>query len=135
MSSRNQNTTARSEVVRQRRSQPERKVTIPESKPESRPSVSNVWQPVNRQPVQPIRHQSVPVSRYNTPARSMPHTAVSPRKINYKVAANGVETRMLSLPTIPFQLAVGIRHSHRNSHCGRIVAHQPHRIPGERHQR
>ena len=61
MSSRNQKPTSRSEVVRQRRSEPERKVTLPESKPaSSRPGVANVWQPVNRQPVQPIRHQSVP---------------------------------------------------------------------------
>jgi hypothetical protein len=102
MSSREHNTTARSEILRQRRSQPERKVKMPESKTESRPSVSNVWQPVNRQPVQPVRHQSVPVSRYDAPARSMPQTAISPRKINYKVAANGVETRTLSLPTFHF---------------------------------
>jgi len=99
---------SRSELVRQRRSQPSHEVKLPESKSKSgapatiKPVNSNVWQPVNRPAPQPVRHQSVPVSRNSAGTRAIPQTAVSPRRVQYKVAPNGVETRMLTLPTFHF---------------------------------
>ncbi len=95
-------TTSHSEAVRQRRSQPVRQVKMPESKPSEKPVNSNVWQPVSHPVSPPIRHQSVPVSRYSATSRSIPQTAATPRKVQYKVASNGVETRMLTLPTMHF---------------------------------
>jgi hypothetical protein len=101
-------TTSRSELVRQRRSQPNRQVKLPESKSnpcsttQTKPVKSNVWQPAHRPNTQPVRHQTVPVSRVANGTRSIPQTAVSSRKVQYKVASNGVETRMLTLPTFHF---------------------------------
>jgi cell division protein FtsQ len=94
--------TSRSELLRQRRSQPERQVKLPETKPVAKPVNTNVWQPVHHPAPRTIQHQSTPVSRYNSAARSIPQTAVSPRRVQYKVAANGVETRMFALPTFHF---------------------------------
>ncbi len=106
MSSRDHSASSRSELVRQRRTSSERKVKLPESKSAPRVTktlpATNVWQPTNPRASQPVHHQSIPVSRLTTGARSIPQTAVSQRKVNYKVAANGVETRMLTMPTFNF---------------------------------
>ena len=98
---------SRSEVVRQRRAQPTRQVKLPESKAKSAPVNqapirSNVWQPAPRPSSEPLRHQTVPVSRFSTGTRTIPQTAVSPRRVQYKVSANGVETRMPTLPEFHF---------------------------------
>lgn len=101
-------TNSRSELVRQRRSRPTRQVKLPEIKSntvsptKTSPVKSNVWQPAHRPTSQPVHHQSVPVSKFSTGTRSIPQTAVSPRRVQYKVASNGVETRMFTLPTFHF---------------------------------
>ncbi len=95
--------TSRSEVVRQRRAaQSSHQAKQPEAAAAVKPLKTNVWQPSTRTVTQPVHHQATLVSRSAVTTRTVAHTAVAPRRVQYKVAANGVETRMLSLPTLHF---------------------------------
>jgi len=98
--------TPRSEIVRQRRTaQPAHQASTPEAKATAataRPMKTNVWQPSAHTTSQPVHHQATLVSRSAVTARTVAHTAASPRRVQYKVADNGVETRMLTMPSLHF---------------------------------
>jgi len=99
---------SRAEQLRIQRQQISRTVVVPTKKEGVEPAKRNVINPFGRSVVQPstqqpIKRASVITSRstsYSTPLRN---SVSSPaRRKNYHVAANGVETRLPSLPRLRF---------------------------------
>ncbi len=92
---------SRAQVVRQRRNEIVRTPAPPTSKPEVRSTVAQGYKSPVRLPAQPGSRQPVLTSRYGQNLQPLPQSSTA-RKIRYHVGANGVETRLFSMPVLKF---------------------------------